>query len=186
MRRPGARGAGALAAALAALAVAPPVRAELPAVEPDGFVVRHQLDVPVDKAAAYARLLAIARWWDPAHTYSGRAESLSLAAAPGGCFCEQLADGGFVEHLRVVLAQPGTTLRLAGALGPLQELGVSGALTFTLQEQRADLTRVTLRYAVSGRTPKGLEGLAKPVDFVLGRALQRYATSLAAPDAARE
>jgi len=74
----------------------------------------------------------------------------------------------------VVYAAPGKALRLVGGLGPLQEMGVSGALTFTLKAESAGVTRVTVSYAVSGFAPQGFADLAPAVDAVLGEQLARY------------
>jgi hypothetical protein len=74
----------------------------------------------------------------------------------------------------VVYAAPGKALRLVGGLGPLQEMGVSGALTFTLKPESADVTRVTLSYTISGYAPQGFTDIAHAVDAVLGEQLARY------------
>ena len=47
------------------------------------------------------------------------AANLSLDAAPGGCFCERLPNGGGVEHMRVTYVEPGKRIVLTGSLGPL-------------------------------------------------------------------
>lgn len=162
-----------LLAATTALLAPRAARAEVTA-NASGFVVKHEVVVPLPPQQAYALALRVQDWWDPAHTYSGEAANLSLRAEPGGCWCERLADGGFVEHMRVVLAWPGRTLRLSGGLGPLQQMGVAGALTFGFAKADEG-TRVTLTYVVGGHAESGLEGVAKPVDGVLGQALARYA-----------
>jgi hypothetical protein len=148
-------------------------RAEVSAPAPDSFTVRHSAFVPLAPQAAYERLLRIADWWDGDHTYSGQAMNLSLAAKPGGCFCEQLAGGGFVEHMRVIYADPGRVLRLDGALGPLQGLGARGVLTYALKAE-GEGTRVTMTYVVIGAAGS-LEKVAAPVDAVMGASLARLA-----------
>lgn len=77
-------------------------------------------------------------------------------------------------HAEVVLVQPRTLLRLSGALGPLQELGAAGALSFALAKVQGG-TEVTLTYRVGGFSPDGLDKLAPIVDRVLGDQLKRYA-----------
>jgi hypothetical protein len=145
-----------------------------------GFAVEQVRTVPVVPATAYRRFVDdVALWYDPAHTWGGDAGALSIDAVPGGCFCERLADGGAVEHLRVLMARPGTLLRLAGGLGPLQGLGVSGAFTVTFAPAEAGGTEVRLVYRVSGHHPDGLGGWAGPVDGVLGGHMDRYADLLA-------
>ena len=84
------------------------------------------------RRSVYRELGQGRRWWDPAHTWSGSARNLKLEPKAGGCFCEKLADGGSVQHGRVIFAQPGKLLRLEGALGPLQDMAVTGVLSFNL------------------------------------------------------
>jgi uncharacterized protein YndB with AHSA1/START domain len=137
------------------------------------MAVKIVLAVAAPPAKVYDALTRdIGRWWDPAHTYSGDSRNLSLEARPGGCFCEQLPAGGGVEHGRVVLVMPGKRLRLAGGLGPLQESGVSGALTWDVAE-REGATELTLTYAVGGYRQGGLQGLAPIVDSVLAGQVRR-------------
>jgi hypothetical protein len=62
---------------------------------------------------------------------------------------------------------PMSVVRLDSALGPLQDLGVSGALTLTLSEGAAGRTAITLDYKVSGSSLSKLDGLADPVNQVL-------------------
>jgi hypothetical protein len=164
---------------IAGLAPTAAARADVVSSAPDAFTVKHEAVVPLAPQAAYERLLRLADWWDPAHTYSGEATRLTLDAKPGGCWCESLKNGGFVEHMRVVLAWPGTMLRLSGGLGPLQELGASGAMTFALKAEGAG-TKVTLTYAVRGAAGT-LDKVAGPVDMVLGQAMARYGTVGAKP-----
>jgi transcription termination factor Rho len=59
---------------------------------------------------------------------------MSIDVRPGGCWCEGLPDGGFVEHMRVVHARPRQMLRMVGALGPLQKVSVNGAMEFVLDK----------------------------------------------------
>jgi hypothetical protein len=70
--------------------------------------------------------------------------------------------------LTVTYVAPGKALRLRGALGPLQAMGVEGSLTMSVAsaDGGADLT---LTYAVGGYSKDGFEDIAKGVDAVLGR-----------------
>jgi hypothetical protein len=61
---------------------------------------------------------------------------------------------------------------MRGAFGPLQDAGVSGALTFTL-EKTAQGTRLTLTYGVGGYYPGGLDAVAAPVDVVFTQQVTR-------------
>jgi uncharacterized protein YndB with AHSA1/START domain len=160
-----------LAAAMALL-LASAVRAEVVDAQPNGFEVRQAVHIGAPPAKVYDALAQIGRWWDSAHTYSDDARRLSLEPKAGGCQCETLANGGSVEHMRVINALPGRVLRLEGALGPLQGLGVSGHLTWALaaKDGGADLVET---YDVGGYAKGGLAGLAAPVDEVLGQQVMR-------------
>lgn len=139
-----------------------------------GFVVREEVDFAGNAATAWKRLVDIGSWWDPAHTYSGRSSNLSLTLQPGGCWCEKLDHGGFARHLDVVLVIPGKTLRLIGGLGPLQGMGATGALTFTLRSTSNTRTTVVAEYSVVGYSPGGLTSLAAAVDEVLAEQMKRF------------
>ena len=97
-----------------------------------GFALQQTLHIAAPPERVYAALITPAKWWNSEHTFSGSAANLPLEARAGGCFCE-VWNGGSVQHLVVVDAQPGKILRLRGALGPFQGQGVDGALTFTLK-----------------------------------------------------
>jgi hypothetical protein len=151
---------------------APTVRADVTAAAPDGFTIERTVDIAVAPDAAWRDLGRMGSWWDPEHTYSGDARNLSLDLRAGGCFCERWS-GGEIEHGRVVLAWPAQrTLRLPSALGPLQELGVSGALTFAIAPHEGG-SRVSLSYYVSGSSVSNLEPLAPLVEGVLALQLAR-------------
>lgn len=142
-----------------------------------GFTVREEVEFAGAPALAWKHLLDIGSWWAAEHTYSGRAANLSITLGSGlqACWCEKLDNGGFVRHMEVVLVIPEKTLRLEGGLGPLQAMGASGALTFTLRGQASGTTTVVAEYSVAGYSREGLAGMAGPVDGVLGEAMARYA-----------
>jgi len=146
--------------------------AELTASSPSGFVSEHDITIAAPPQRVFDALTAeVGRWWNPAHSYSGQAASFTLDARAGGCFCERWS-GGSVRHMTVVFVEPGRTLRLAGGLGPLQSMAVTGSMTFTFEGDGA-ATRLHYRYAVGGWTPDGLTALAQPVDQVqLGQLLR--------------
>jgi uncharacterized protein YndB with AHSA1/START domain len=147
--------------------------AEVVESRPDGFVVRTVATIAATPAKVYDSLVKdVGRWWDPAHTYSADASNLSIDARAGGCFCEKLADQGGVQHMTVAVAMPGRMLRLVGGLGPLQDSGTSGALTFALAEKDGR-TLLTMTYIVGGYLKGGLEAVAAPVDGVLATQVQR-------------
>jgi uncharacterized protein YndB with AHSA1/START domain len=158
-----------LAAAL--LLVATPAYAEVKSATDVGFEVSQTTTINATPAQVYRALGVPARWWSKAHTYSGDARNLSILLRAGGCFCEKIpADGGTVEHARVVYAQPGNQLRVQGSLGPLQAEGVTGTLTWVLKAV-ASGTEVTQTYVVGGYIRGGAKNFAAPVDQVLGEQL---------------
>jgi uncharacterized protein YndB with AHSA1/START domain len=142
-----------------------------------GFTLKTTVQVATPPARTYQALLDIGSWWSKDHTYSGDAKNLSIAAQPGGCYCEKLPDGGAVEHGRVVNLVPGSLLRLQTALGPLQELGVTGSMTWQVAASGQGST-VTMTYVVGGYAPGGLQKLAPLVDQVLAQQVQNLKTFL--------
>jgi hypothetical protein len=146
--------------------------AEVLSVGPDGFEVRETVHVTAASDKAYAALLQPARWWNPAHTFSGSAANLMLDARAGGCWCEILPDGGSAEHLRVVYVLPGKTLRLRGALGPFQALGVDGAMTWVLKSG-VNGTDISVSYALGGYAKDGFDAASKAADRMLGEQIER-------------
>lgn len=141
---------------------------------PGGFTTKTAVTVDTTAARAWAVLVDPARWWDKQHTYSNDAANLSLEPRANGCFCERLPNKGGVAHGVVVHVDPQHLLRLRAQLGPLEDLAVTGVLSFTLAEA-ADhrSTTITLEYNVGGFAPDGVASLAKPVDQVLSAQLQR-------------
>ncbi len=146
--------------------------AEVISVASNGFEVRDTVHVAAAADKAYAALLQPARWWSSDHTFSRSAANLVLDAHAGGCWCENLPDEGSVEHLRVVYAAPGKALRLRGALGPLQGMGVDGALTWSFKSS-AHGTDISVTYAVGGYSKDGFDELSKVVDRVLDEQIER-------------
>ena len=119
------------------------------------------------------------RWWPADHTWSGRRENLNLEATAGGCFCERW-DGGSVEHGHVVMAMPGKLLRLDAALGPLQEMAISGVITVALEENNGSTTMV-VTHRVSGDPAHKLDQIAPIVDKVNGLQFGALAAQAAKP-----
>ena len=123
----------------------------------------------------YASITGPARWWDSSHTYSGNASNLSLDARAGGCWCEQLADGGSVQHMTVLTAMPGRMLRLSGGLGPLQSGAVNAVMTWTIKHDGSG-SEVGMSYLVDGYFPGGLDKVRNDVDAVLSHQVERLRT----------
>jgi hypothetical protein len=164
-----------LALAVLCTAAAGSAQAEVKAVAEDGFIIEHAATAQLSRDATWTRLLDIGGWWSDAHTYSGKATSMQIDAVPGGCWCE-IWPGGEVEHGQILTLMPPQMLRLRTELGPLQALGVTGALTFTLADgEQPETTKVIMTYRVSGASLAGLRALAPIVDQVLGEQMGRLA-----------
>jgi uncharacterized protein YndB with AHSA1/START domain len=166
-----------LAIALAGLTT--PAFAEVQSASPSAFVIHGEAEIDATPAEVWRALPRIERWWGSAHTFSGDSRRLSLDPRAGGCWCERWGNGQSVEHGRVVLVMEHEgvrTLRVVGALGPLQELGATGVLTFTVTPHNSG-AKLTMTYRVSGDASLGLDQIAPLVDGVLleqfGR-LNRY------------
>jgi hypothetical protein len=167
-----------------AIATAPvPAAAEVAAVNDGGFVSHNVAEVAAPPAEAWARLFVPREWWNGEHTYSGDSANLTIAAAAGGCFCETIpgangAPAGQIEHMRVVYLDPRVlTLRLDGALGPLQSEAVTGVLTMTVEASGAG-SKITWDYVVGGYMRPSMREMAPLVDRVIGEQLSRLAASL--------
>jgi uncharacterized protein YndB with AHSA1/START domain len=159
---------------IASVALVAPLHAEVKQSAPDGMLVAHELLVKAKPEVVYAALSQVGKWWAPAHTWSGKPANLSLDARAGGCFCEAW-DGSTVEHGRVVMARSGQLLRLHASLGPLQEMALFGALTWTVTAEGSE-TKLSVTYRVSGDSMHGLDKFAPVVDGVIGEQAGRLKT----------
>jgi uncharacterized protein YndB with AHSA1/START domain len=159
--------------AIALMAAAAGAAAEVIESGPSGFLVRHEVAVSAPPDKAYAAFLDIGSWWNGSHSYSGNAANLTLDARPGGCFCEKLANGGGVEHMRVVLVMPNQTLRMSGGLGPLQAHALAGSMTWAFAAAPGG-TKVQLSYSVGGFMQGGIDKMAGPVNGMLAEQIGRY------------
>ena len=154
------------------LAIASMSRAEVLDSAVSGFTVRESAVVNAPAQKVWDSLIQPAGWWSSSHTFSGDAHNLTLDPRLGGFWQESLPNGGGVRHMVVVYINPPTTLRLEGALGPLQDFGVAGHLTFKLTTHGAT-TSIVATYDVGGHSPGGLDKIAGAVDGVLGEQVQR-------------
>jgi uncharacterized protein YndB with AHSA1/START domain len=155
-------------AVLATVIFAPPyAHADVVDSAANGFTVKFTVVVQSTPADVYKHLVHnVGDWWSSAHTYSGDAHNLSIDDKAGGCFCEKLADGGGVQHMVVVNAQPGKKLVLRGSLGPFQTTGTEGSMSIALSTD-ADGTKLEVTFAVGGYMAGGMDKLAAPVNGVL-------------------
>ena len=158
-------------AAIAACAAIRPAAAEIVGATPESLKVAGSVTIHAPSSEAMAAIGRIGSWWNPEHSYSGAGRNLSIDLTAGGCFCEKWA-GGSVEHGRVIAVMAGKLVRIQGALGPLQQLGVQGILDLAAREENG-ATTITLTYIVNGMPGSGLDKIAPAVDGVLMNNLQR-------------
>lgn len=163
---------------IAAALLAAPASAKVVSATPQGFEIAESATVKASPAEVYRALVDIAAWWDGAHSYSGDAANIAIDARPGGCWCEKLKDGGAIEHMRIVYAQPGAILRAQGGLGPLQAEGVLGSLTYTIKPAAGGGSEIAQSYVVGGYMRQGAEKLAPVVDMVMGQGFRRLVSKL--------
>lgn len=152
------------------------LHAEVTQTSSNGFQIKHVCVVEAGPDQAFEKFVKeFNHWYDVNHSYSGKAENLSIDLEKH-CMLEKLPGGGFVRHMEIVYYQPGKVIRMNGGLGPLQGLGVYGALTFEFQpvEGSPEKTQVTLNYCVSGAEFLRLDKIATPVESVLGMQLDAY------------
>lgn len=142
-----------------------------------GFIVENQVEIakPADKVWQ-ALVNDVDKWWPKDHTWWGTTSTLSIESVAGGCFCEKVDDKS-AEHMRIAFVDPHKLLRMAGGLGPLQGMGMHGALDWKFENTDKG-TSITLTYRVSGIDPNGYENLAPIVAKVQGMQLQGLANYL--------
>ena len=160
-------------AAIGLLCCATPAASEVVKASPNGFEVRHTVNLVIPPEAAFAAFANLGGWWGKDHTYSGNSANLSLSLRPGGCFCERFPDGGGIEHLRVTYVEPGKRLVLTGSLGPLLYEATAGVMDVRVKSI-AGGSQLTLNYRAAGFANGGAEKLAPLVDGVLGDQIRRY------------
>lgn len=142
--------------------------AEVKDASPGGFTIENRQIVPMDAGVVWRALVGdIDQWWPRDHTWWGADSTLSIDPRAGGCFCE-VAGQRQAQHMAVTFVDPGKTLRLLGGLGPLQGMGLHGALEFQLAAVEGGGTSITLHYRVGGYSPDDLGKFAPVVDRVQG------------------
>jgi uncharacterized protein YndB with AHSA1/START domain len=133
------------------LLVSPPAGARVLHSSAGGFTLENTVTVPVDAGTAWTALVEqVDAWWPKDHSWFGKDGRFTIEPRAGGCFCE-IAGPRQSMHMLVTYADPGRLLRMTGGLGPLQGMGLSGALEWRF-ETTADGTRITLHYVAGGYT----------------------------------
>ncbi len=137
-----------------------------------GFEIKMSVSVGATPEQAYEQFLKVGEWWDPEHTWFGQAKNLSIDPVAGGCFCETEGDKS-VLHMTVSYIAPNREIRMVGGLGPLQQMGLQGVLTFKFIPISDNETEIVQIYRVTGYDPQGLKALAPIVDQVQALQLKR-------------
>lgn len=149
-------------------------QAEVVAAGVTGFSLKVVTTSTASAEQAYLAFTRIDKWWNPDHTYSGDAANLTLSIKPGGALIEALPGVGFATHMQLVYVLPGQEIRLLGGLGPLQSMGVTGAMTVQFKPHGKG-SEITMLYNVSGFSGQGLRALAPIVDGVQAGQMRRHA-----------
>lgn len=145
----------------------------------DGAIIEHRFQISASPDVAWSALTHPERWWPSDHTWSGSAANMRLRAEAGACFCENWGENS-AEHGRVVMALPGKLLRIDGALGPLQELAVTGVLSIQLAAKDGG-TEATVTYRLSGDASQKLDAFIPVVDKVVGQQFGSFASYASNP-----
>jgi hypothetical protein len=131
----------------------------------NGFTINIEREVKVAPNTAYQQFSQIGEWWIADHTYFGKSANMTLDLKAGGCFCE-IEGGKQVLHMTVTFVHPNNEVRMAGGLGPLQMMGISGGMSWKFEALDNGNTKITHRYQVSGSIKGGVGKLATIVDKV--------------------
>jgi len=151
-----------------------PAAAEIVSASPNGFEIRHTVNLVAKPEVAFSSFANVGAWWDKAHTYSGDAKNMSLELRPGGCFCEKIPKGGGgIEHMRVSYVEPGKRVVLTGSLGPLLFEAVAGVMDVQIKSSAAG-SQLTLNYRAAGFANGGADKMAPLVDQVLAEQMKRF------------
>jgi len=141
--------------------------AKVVSIKDYGFIVENKIQVQSSTKDSWQALTQdVGKWWPEDHTWWGKGENLSIQPQAGGCFCE-INDQQSAEHMRISFVDPQKLLRMTGGLGPLQGMGMYGALDWKLAKIDQG-TEITLTYSVTGINPDGFSKLAPIVDHVQG------------------
>lgn len=133
----------------------------------NGFTVENSEWVRADPDTAWKAFVNdVGKWWPADHSWWGDASKLSISEKAGGCFCE-INGAQQAWHMTVTFVDPGKLMRMTGGLGPLQGMGLDGALEWRFVEEKGG-TRITLWYRAGGYTPDDLSKFVPVIDKVQG------------------
>ena len=130
-----------------------------------GFIVENKVQISSNQETTWRVFTQrVDDWWPADHTWWGESSTLTIDEFAGGCFCEKNA-GKSAEHMRISFVDPPGLMRMTGGLGPLQGMGMYGALEWVFDSTDQG-TKVTMTYRVNGINPDGFAELAPIVDAV--------------------
>ena len=66
----------------------------------------------------FQKFRQVDKWWEGEHCFTGDASNLYFDFGQQRCFYEQIANGGFVEHLRVIHVMDNQKVGFNDGLGP--------------------------------------------------------------------
>ncbi|MFZ8200006.1 hypothetical protein [Alteromonas portus] len=126
-----------------------------------GFSITNESESYAPVEVVYSHFIQhVDMWWPKDHTWWKGA--LRIDEQAGGCFCETTSTAS-AAHMQVSYVEPNKKVVMTGGLGPLQEMGITGALTWLFstidsstpsgadtQDIRIPKTKVTLTYYASG------------------------------------
>ncbi len=161
------------------------VKADINYANNTGFSISNtsESDAPVE--VVYSHFIQhVDMWWPKDHTWWNG--TLSIDEFAGGCFCEKSGTNS-AAHMQVSYLEPNKKVVMTGGLGPLQEMGMYGALTWQFEpiaDGSNSGTRVTLTYHASGNihfsgklaSLEQAQGLVKVVDKVQAQQLNALTT----------
>ena len=142
----------------------------------NGFIVANTVEVAAPASQAWDALVSnVDQWWPKDHSWWNG--TFTIEPQAGGCFCE-VSGARSAEHLRVSFVDPEQRLVMTGGLGPLQSMGMYGALDWQFTQPSPEQTTITLRYHVQGFSENGYAELAPVVDKVQAIQLNALANYL--------
>lgn len=132
-----------------------------------GFIVENTVTTEHSSDQLWRGLIQdVDLWWPKDHSWWGKEGTFNIDPKAGGCFCE-VAGNKSAEHMRISFVEPNKLLRMTGGLGPLQGMGMNGALDWKFASQEGK-TVVTLTYRVTGIHTESFQQLAEIVAKVQG------------------
>jgi hypothetical protein len=160
---------------LSALGFSHHLLAKVVFVSDTGFIVENQVITDASATQVWHALVNdVDKWWPKDHTWWEG--TLSISPIAGGCFCEN-KNNKSASHMTISYVEPKTILRMTGGLGPLQEMGMHGALDWKILPE-GNQSKIILTYKATGINPDGFAELAPIVGQVQGIQLNQLAEYL--------